>query len=597
MSKNVKKRNEIDSKFKWNLEAMYENDDLWENAIADSLKKAQDFTAFKGHIADDADTLLDALEQRNDIWQTIERAYVYARMRRDEDNTVEKYQSMCDKAETAISNISALMSFFTPELMEKDSDALLAMLNQKEELKIYDFMFKDMLREKEHILSQTEETLLAQISQITPATNNIFTMLNNADLKFGQVTDDKGNKITLTHGNYISLMESHDRAVREEAYEHMYQAYKDMINTIATTYNFNTKTDVTVANIRKYPSARAAALASDNINEEVYDNLVSVIHKYLPVLHRYIALRKQLLGVDELKMSDVYVPLVQLPERKIDFAEGKEMMLEAVAPLGDDYIKHVKEGFNSGWIDVYENVGKTSGAYSFGSYDSMPYVMMNYADSLKDVFTLVHEMGHSMHSYYTRTNQPFIYGDYSIFCAEVASTVNENLLMKHLIAKETDDEMKKYLINYHIEEFRTTVFRQTMFAEFEDWTHKTIEAGGTLTADSMCNYYNELNKKYFGDALADDPWIKYEWARIPHFYNSFYVYQYATGYSAAAAISDIILEKGPDDYLKFLKTGSSDYPVELLKIAGVDMSKPEPIERAMKVFESLVDEFEKLTTK
>ena len=597
MGKNIKKRSEIDDQFKWNISAMFSSDTEWEDAIAISLKEADEFNVFRGRIAENADTLLEALEKRNHIWQTIERAYVYARMRRDEDNTVEKFQSMCDKAETAISNISAHMSFFTPELMEQDSDKLMKMIDEKEELKMYRFMFEDMLREKDHILSKEEETLLAQISQITPATNNIFTMLNNADLKFGQVTDEDGSKVTLTHGNYISLMESHDRKVREEAYEHMYTAYKEMINTIATTYNFNTKTDATISKIRKYPSSRAAALASDNIKEEVYDNLVDVIHKYLPVLHRYIALRKKLLGVDELKMSDVYVPLVKLPERKIEFAEGKEMMLEAVAPLGEDYIKNVKKGFSEGWIDVYENEGKTSGAYSFGSYDSMPYVMMNYSDTLKDVFTLVHEMGHSMHSYYTRTNQPFIYGDYSIFCAEVASTVNENLLMKHLIAKETDPEMKKYLVNYHIEEFRTTVFRQTMFAEFEDWTHKTIEAGGTLTADAMCNYYNELNKKYFGEALADDPWIKYEWARIPHFYNSFYVYQYATGYSAAAAISDIILEKGPDDYLKFLKTGSSNYPVELLKIAGVDMSQPEPIERAMKVFEKLVEEFEELTSK
>lgn len=597
MSKNIKKRSEVDDKFKWNISAMFKDDASWEEAIEISLHKAKEFNDFKGRIAENADTLLDALQKRDFIWQTIERAYVYARMKRDEDNTVEKFQSMCDKAETSISQISAQMSFFTPELMEQDSDKLMAMLDEKEELKIYSFMFENMFREKEHILSKEEETLLAQISQITPATNNIFTMLNNADLKFGQVTDNHGNKITLTHGNYISLMESHDRKVREEAYEHMYTAYKNMINTIATTYNFNTKTDVTVANIRKYPSARAAALASDNISEEVYDNLVDVIHKYLPVLHKYIALRKKLLGVDELKMSDVYVPLVKLPERKISFEEGKQIMLEAITPLGEDYIKNVKDGFESGWIDVYENQGKTSGAYSFGSYDSMPYVMMNYSDTLKDVFTLIHEMGHSMHSFYTRKNQPFIYGDYSIFCAEVASTVNENLLMKHLIANETDDEMKKYLINYHIEEFRTTVFRQTMFAEFEDWTHKTIEAGGTLTADAMCNYYNELNKKYFGDALADDEWIKYEWARIPHFYNSFYVYQYATGYSAAAAISDIILEKGPDDYLKFLKTGSSNYPIELLKIAGVDMSKAEPIERAMKVFEELVNEFEILTSK
>ena len=311
-------------------------------------------------------------------------------------------------------------------------------------------------------------------------------------------------------------------------------------------------------------------------------------------MYKYMELRKKILDVDELKMHDVYVPLVKLPENHVSFEDAKKTMAEALAPLGDQYIKDMNAGLDAGWVDVYENEGKTSGAYSFGSYDSMPYILMNFSSSLKDVFTLVHEMGHSMHSFYTRKEQPYIYGDHSIFTAEVASTVNENLLMKHLIAKETDPQMKKYLINYHIEEFRTTVFRQTMFAEFEHWTHKTLEEGGTLTAQSMCDYYNELNKKYFGPAVADDEWIKYEWARIPHFYNSFYVYKYATGYSAAAAISDIILEKGPEDYLKFLGTGDSNYPIELLKIAGVDMSTKEPIEKAMEVFKSLVDEFEKL---
>lgn len=594
MSKTLKQRSEIDKKYKWNIEDMYADEKVWEKDVKDALEGAKDFAKYQGKLADNADILLEALKAQDEIWQKVEKAYVYSRMRRDEDNRVEKYQAMNDKAQGAIAKISTEMSFFTPELLASDEEKIMEFINSKEELKIYEFMIKDMFRKKAHILTGAEENILAQISEISPATNNIFTMLNNADIKFGKIKDENGEEVDLTHGNYISFMESHDRQVREDAYTAMYTAYKNLINTISTTYSYNTKTDVINAHIRKYESSRQAALSGDNISEEVYDNLVNVINENLPTMYKYMDLRKRILGVDELKMHDVYVPLVKLPENHVSFEDAKKTMAEALAPLGDQYIKDMNAGLDAGWVDVYENEGKTSGAYSFGSYDSMPYILMNFSSSLKDVFTLVHEMGHSMHSFYTRKEQPYIYGDHSIFTAEVASTVNENLLMKHLIAKETDPQMKKYLINYHIEEFRTTVFRQTMFAEFEHWTHKTLEEGGTLTAQSMCDYYNELNKKYFGPAVADDEWIKYEWARIPHFYNSFYVYKYATGYSAAAAISDIILEKGPEDYLKFLGTGDSNYPIELLKIAGVDMSTKEPIEKAMEVFKSLVDEFEKL---
>lgn len=594
MSKTLKQRSEIDKKYKWNIEDMYADEKIWEKDVKDALEGAKDFAKYQGKLTDSADILLEALKAQEHIWQKIEKAYVYSRMRRDEDNRVEKYQAMNDKAEAAIAKISTELSFFTPELLSSDEEKILGFIDSKEELKIYRFMIEDMLRKKAHILTGAEENILAQLSEISPATNNIFTMLNNADIKFGKIKDENGNEVNLTHGNYISFMESHNRRVREDAYTAMYTAYKNLINTISTTYSYNTKTDVINARIRKYPSSRAAALSSDNISEEVYDNLVKVINDNLPTMYKYMELRKKILDVDELKMHDVYVPLVKLPENHVSFEDAKKTMAEALAPLGDKYIEDMNNGLDAGWVDVYENEGKTSGAYSFGSYDSMPYILMNFSSSLKDVFTLVHEMGHSMHSFYTRKKQPYIYGDHSIFTAEVASTVNENLLMKHLIAKETDPQMKKYLINYHIEEFRTTVFRQTMFAEFEHWTHKTLEEGGTLTAQSMCDYYNELNKKYFGPAVAEDEWIKYEWARIPHFYNSFYVYKYATGYSAAAAISDIILEKGPENYLKFLGTGDSNYPIELLKIAGVDMSTKEPIEKAMEVFKALVDEFEKL---
>ena len=593
----LKQRSDIDSKFKWDIEAMYPDEAQWEKDIADCVLAAEKFTRFQGKVTDSSEILFEALDEKDKIWRKLEHAFVYAAMKKDEDNRVDKYQSMDDKCGSAIAKVSAAMSFFAPELLAADEEKILRFIDENPKLELYRFALEDALREKKHVLSTAEENILAQLSEVTGATNDIFKMLNNADLTFGTVVDEDGDTVNLTHGNYITFMESHDRNLRKAAFTNMYEAYKAFINTIATTYNYNTKNDAVSARIRKYDSARQAALSSGNIPEEVYDNLIAVVNEYLPVLHRYIALRKKVLGVDELKMYDVYVPLVQLPKKEIPYEEALKMMQEGLAPLGTEYLAQVDKGTKEGWIDVYENQGKTSGAYSFGSYDSKPYILLNYTNTLKDVFTIVHEMGHSMHSFYTRKTQPFAYGDHSIFTAEVASTVNESLLMQHLLAKETDAEMRKYLINYYIEEFRTTLFRQTMFAEFEMLTHKEIENGGVLTAKWLCDVYDDLNKKYFGPALSEDDYIRYEWARIPHFYRGFYVYQYATGYSAATAISKRILTEGESarkDYIEFLKSGSSNYPVELLKIAGVDMSSPEPIRMAMETFKDLVDELEKL---
>ncbi len=593
----LKQRSDIDAKFKWDIEAMYPDEAQWEKDIVDCVSAAEKFTRFQGKVTDSSDILFEALDEKDKIWRKLEHAFVYAAMKKDEDNRVDKYQSMDDKCGSAIAKVSAAMSFFSPELLAADEEKILQYIDENPKLELYRFALEDALREKKHVLSTAEENILAQLSEVTGATNDIFKMLNNADLTFGTVVDEDGDTVNLTHGNYITFMESHDRNLRKAAFTNMYEAYKAFINTIATTYNYNTKNDAVSARIRKYDSARQAALSSGNIPEEVYDNLIAVVNEYLPVLHRYIALRKKVLGVDELKMYDVYVPLVQLPKKEIPYEEALKMMQEGLAPLGTEYLAQVDKGTKEGWIDVYENQGKTSGAYSFGSYDSKPYILLNYTNTLKDVFTIVHEMGHSMHSFYTRKTQPFAYGDHSIFTAEVASTVNESLLMQHLLEKETDAEMRKYLINYYIEEFRTTLFRQTMFAEFEMLTHKEIENGGVLTAKWLCDVYDDLNKKYFGPALSEDEYIRYEWARIPHFYRGFYVYQYATGYSAATAISKRILTEGEParkNYIEFLKSGSSDYPVELLKIAGVDMSSPEPIRMAMETFKDLVDELEKL---
>lgn len=599
-SKARKTREQIDTRYKWNIEAMFPDERQIDTDLKEVGKRAEEYGRFAGHLTENASVLLEALTERDAIWQKLEKVYVYARMRRDEDNRKNRYQAMTDKCQTVIARVSAAMSFFTPELLSASENTLLSYISQEERLSQYEFLIRDTLREKSHVLTKAEENILAQMGEITGATNDIFTMLNNADIKFGNIQDEDGDEVELTHGNYITFMESHNREVRKNAYEHMYAPYKSMINTIGAAYNYNTKTDVISARIRKYDSARQAALSGDNIPGEVYDNLIKVVNDNLPAVHRYMEIRKKLLNTDKLYMYDIYVPLIELPKKSISYEEGLDLMREGLAPLGDEYIARMNRGIEAGWIDVYENEGKTSGAYSFGSYDSMPYILLNYTDTLKDVFTIVHEMGHSMHSSYTREVQPYIYGSHSIFTAEVASTVNESLLMHHLLNKEKDPQMQKYLLNLYIEEFRTTLFRQTMFAEFEDLTHKAIEAGQVLTPEWMCEEYQKLNDKYFGPAVERDDTIRYEWARIPHFYNAFYVYKYATGYSAATAISSKILTEGAparDAYIEFLKTGESNYPIELLKLAGVDMSKKEPIEQAMKTFADLVDQFETLVLK
>lgn len=597
-SKVIRSREESDSRYKWNIEAMMPDESIIDPELDRLTKEAAAYgEKYAGHLTESGETLLAALKEKDEIFRQIEKIYVYAHMKRDEDNSNSRYSGMVDKCIAVISAASASFAFFTPELLEADDKLIDKYIEETPGLDVYEFLLKDAFRGKEHVLSHKEESIMAQMSEVTGATNDIFTMLNNADITFADVTDEKGEKSPLTHGNYIKYMESRDRKVREEAYNSMYDAYKEHINTISTTYSYNTRTDAVVSRIRGYESSRAAALFGDNIPGSVYDNLVATVNEYLPQLHRYTEIRKELLGYDKMFMYDMYVPLIDVPEKTVTFPESIEIISEALRPLGDEYIASMKEGISQGWIDVYENKGKTSGAYSFGCYDSYPYILLNYTDTLKDVFTVIHEMGHSMHSLYTRKVQPYVYGSHSIFTAEVASTVNENLLMHHLLDECDDMEMRKYLLNMHLEEFRTTLFRQTMFAEFEDLTHKAVEEGRVLTVDMMCDEYEALNAKYYGPAVEKDDTIRYEWARIPHFYRSFYVYKYATGYSAATAIAGKILREGrpaADNYLKFLTTGESDYPIELLKIAGVDMSTKKPVEDAMKVFTELLDEFESL---
>jgi oligoendopeptidase F len=590
----ITSRNEIDPKYKWDLASMYADSAAWEADLAKVKALAEELTGYAGRLGESGAVLLESLSKKDDMNRLLEKVFVYARMKRDEDNANEEAQAMTDKVMAAAAALGAKLAFFTPELIGLGEKTIRRFLEEEPGLGVYRFYLECVLREKEHVLSDSEEALLARLSEVLGGADDIFTMLNNADMDFGEIEGEDGEPAKLTHGSYITFLQSHDRKVRQAAFEKLYAKYKSQINTIGATYATSVKTDVIGAEIRHYPSARGAACFADNVSEDVYDNLIKVINENLPALHKYLEIRKRALGVEDLRMWDMYAPLVKVPQRAIPYEEAQAMVMEALQPMGEQYLADLKHGFADGWVDVYETPGKTSGAYSFGSYDSKPFVLLNYKETLQDVFTVIHEMGHSMNSFYTRKTQPFVYGGHSIFTAEVASTVNENLLIKHLLATEKDPEMRKYLINFQLEGFRTTVFRQTMFAEFEHIVHKHVEDGGSLTPSWLCAEYDKLNSKYFGPSLVHDDCIQYEWARIPHFYSAFYVYKYATGYSAAAAISDLILKNGPDDYLKFLACGENDYPVELLKIAGVDMSQPAPIESAMRTFSALVDELDAL---
>ena len=593
----LRERKDIPEKYKWNLEAIYSDEALWEEDYAKVSGMIERIKAHEGRLTESADSLYDALSLSDEIQRLLGKLGAYAHMRNDEDTSVGRYQAMMGRVISLSAQVSAALSFMTPELMAVDPEMIRGFIKGNEKLGVFEFALERELRMKEHVLSSQEERIIAELSEVTGSTGRTFSMLNNADLSFGVMKDEDGNDVELTHGNYGSMMESKDRRVREEAFNLMYDAYKKHINSLASLYDGNVKSDVIKARIRGFSSALESKLYPDDISQSVYDNLLKTINSNLPLLHRYLEIKKKMLGLDELKMYDVYVPLVPTPDEEFTYERALELMYEALEPLGEDYVEVVKKGVESRWIDVFENKGKRSGAYSSGCYDSDPYILLNYDGKLGDVQTLVHEMGHSMHTYHTRNNQPSIYYDYTLFVAEVASTVNENLLLRHLLKTQGDKAMKLFLINKFLESFRGTVFRQSMFAEFELETHKYVESGGTLTADWLCKTYDEINSKYFGPALTHDDMIQYEWSRIPHFYRSFYVYQYATGFSAAVAISSRILsegEKAVSEYKDFLSTGGSIYPVDELKIAGVDMSNPKPIEDAMKVFEELLNEFEAL---
>ena len=581
----------------WAIDKMYADKDSWKKDYDKSLSLAKDMDKYKVNIAESADHLLNLLKRKDQIWQLAERVYVYARMKKDEDNTNSTYIEMAGQANILLSQISSELAFIIPALIEEDYEKILSFMDESENLRLYKHYLEDIFRLKSHILSKEEERILALSSQIFNGPHEIFTAFNDGDTKFGFIKLTSGEELELTHGNYIQFMENSERHIRKEAFEKMYAPYKAHRNTLASSYDFTVRTGVMLADIRNYKDPLESALATDKVERLVYENLISQVENALPSLHKYMSIRKRALKIDDLEMYDIYLPLFTIQDDSYSFGEAAQLMIDSLAPLGEDYIINVKNGIQEGWIDLYERPGKSSGAYSFGSYDSMPYILLNYNSKLKDVFTLAHEMGHSMHSFYTRKTQPYIYGGHSIFTAEVASTVNEVLLIHHLLKNSKDTHTKRYLLNLYIEAFRTTLFRQTMFAEFEKESHEASQAGTILTASFLEEMYAKLNVKYHGKELDKTSLISHEWSRIPHFYRPFYVYKYATGYSAANAIASSLLEGREENrkaYLEFLSSGEKDYPIELLRIAGVNMDTREPVYKAMEVFESLVKELDLL---
>ncbi|GAB7387603.1 oligoendopeptidase F [Bacillaceae bacterium] len=597
-TKGLPARNEIDPKYKWRLEDLYPSDEAWErdcNRVKELLPQLE---GCKGTLGKSADQLLQALKLRDEIFQLNEKLFVYARMRRDEDNTNGHYQALTDRASGLSVRVRSAASFLVPEILAIPEERLRRFLAENGELALYKHELDEIVRQKEHVLSPEEELILAQAGELAQAPRDIFTMLNDADIKFPTIRDENGDEVELTKGRYILFLESADRRVRRDAFKALYATYEKQKNTLAAILNASVKKDVFYAKVRKYHSSLEAALDGDNIPVSVYENLLATVREHLDQMHRYVSLRKRLLGLEELHMYDLYAPLVPEVKLKIPYEEAVATVKESLSPLGENYLSRLEEAFCSGWIDVYENRGKTGGAYAWGAYGTHPYVLLNYQGQLNDMFTLAHEMGHALHSSYSNETQPYVYAHYTIFVAEVASTVNEALLMEHLLKTVTDRKQKLYLLNYFLEQFRGTVYRQTMFAEFEKRIHETVEAGEGLTPELLCGLYRELNEAYYGPDIVVDDEIEMEWARIPHFYNDFYVYKYATGFSAAIALSRKILQEGrpaADKYLSFLKSGSSDYPLELLKKAGVDMTSPEPIRNALQVFKETLDEMERLT--
>ena len=595
----AKQRNEIEEKYTWDLSTIFPTDEAFEAELAQVSEEVKKAAGLAGHLLDSADSLLTTTEVQLDLMRRIEKLYSYAHMKNDQDTRVAKYQEYQAKGMTLYSDFGQSFAFYEPEFMAITEEQYQAFLAEQPGLQLYQHYFDKLLKKKAHILTQREEELLAGAGEIFGAAGETFAILDNADIVFPMVHDEDGNEVQLSHGNYITLVESKNREVRKEAYEALYSVYEQYQHTYAKTLQTNVKVHNYNAKVRKFSSAREAALSSDFIPESVYDSLVSAVNKHLPLLQRYIALRAKILGISDLKMYDMYTPLSET-DYKFTYEEALAKSEEVLAILGEDYLSRVKTAFSERWIDVHENQGKRSGAYSGGSYDTNAFMLLNWQDTLDNLFTLVHETGHSMHSSYTRETQPYVYGDYSIFLAEIASTTNENILTEKLLEEVEDDAIRFAILNHFLDGFRGTVFRQTQFAEFEHAIHKADQEDQVLTSEFLNDLYADLNEKYYGLKKEDNPQIQYEWARIPHFYYDYYVFQYSTGFAAASALAEKIVygsQEDKDKYLDYLNAGNSDYPLNVIRKAGVDMEKEDYLNAAFAVFERRLDEFEALVEK
>ncbi len=579
--------------YNWAIEDIYSSQKAWEEDFVKATNLA-DFTEFKGKLHQ-KQGFLSCMKKQEELSRILDKLSVFAYMKHDENTADAKGDALLSRVMSLGASVSEKSAYILPELTALDEKVLLSYIEDKDLIE-YDYFLKGILKEKDHVLSEKEEKLLALSSEAMSSFREIFTKIDNADLDFGAIRDGK-EKIELSHGTYGVVMHGENRKLRKKAYNKYYGGYISLINTIASTYYGSVKKDVFYAKSKKYNSALERALSSEDVSEIVYKNLIDNTTKALPLLHEYMQVKKSALKLKKMYMYDVYVPIVEGAELKLDYEKAYDLVVKGLSVLGKEYTDLLLKAKNERWIDVYEKKGKRSGAYSIGVYDTHPYVLLNYQKTTHDIFTIAHEMGHSLHTYYSNKNQPYQKADYRIFVAEVASTVNEVLLVKYLIANEKDKKLKKYLLSYLLEMIRTTLFRQTQFAEFEQFSHQSVEKGEPLTKESLCSAYLELNQKYYGSAVESDDNIKYEWSRIPHFYRAFYVYKYATGIISALSIADRILTEGKpavEDYFKFLSSGGSDSPVELLKIAGVNLEENKPFESAFKVFKDTLEEFVKL---
>nr|WP_314278477.1 oligoendopeptidase F [uncultured Peptostreptococcus sp.] len=594
----ARERMEISNEYKWDLEKMYPSKEAMEADIANIEAGIEKVSTYKGKLSASADNLYGALKLMEDTSRKISHYYVYTHMRHHEDTRINENLAASSKSEIMSTNLSKATAYIVPEIIDMDEKVLETYL-EDERLSYYKKMIDEILRDKPYTLSAKEESIMAAAGELVGVAENTYEMLSYADMKFPEITDEDGNKVRLDMFNYSKFIKSKDRRVRQEAFEAEFGTYKKYSNTMASTLFGAIKAEVFNSSIRKYPSALFASLYADNISLDVYSNLIESIHENIPALDKYIGLKKKYFGLDEVHMYDLYVPMAEDFKMEISYEEAQKIIIKALEPMGEDYIALIKRAFDEKWIDVYENEGKRGGAYSWGSYDSHPYILMSYNNDLNSMFTLIHELGHSMHSYLSHESQPYIYSSYKIFVAEVASTVNENLLIKYLLKNAKSDEEKIYLLNYYLEQFRTTVYRQTLFAEFEKISHEKVESGQPMTAKDFTEIYYDLNKIYYGGSCNIDELVGIEWARIPHFYSNFYVYKYATGFSAASVLSNMILneEGAVPRYIEFLKSGGSEYPLDQLRHAGVNMEEKSAVDGALKVFADLVDELEALISK